>query len=56
MSVWLDLIKTGDIDAVRDYIASGGDVNAKNENDWTPLMFAAAGGNPDIVHLAPTST
>lgn len=35
----------GDFEAVHRAIRAGADVNARNENDWTPIMRAVVGGN-----------
>ena len=41
---------TGDIEAVKQYLAGGGDVNAKDEES-TPLYWAAYEGQKEIVEL-----
>ena len=51
MTTWEDVIKTGDVNAVKDYIAQGAAVSAKNEKGKTALDFAKAGDDPDIVAL-----
>ena len=39
-------VLAGDLDAVRDEVAQGGDVNARNDdNRWTALMVAVAEGS-----------
>ena len=38
---FLTLCKIGTVEQVRDAIAAGADVNAKDKDGWTPLMFAA---------------
>jgi ankyrin repeat protein len=40
---------TGDTEAVKQIIAAGADVNARNRFGSTALMGAAAGGHADIV-------
>ena len=42
---------TGDIEAVKQYLDAGGDVNAKDEATTTPLYWAADGRHPEIVEL-----
>ena len=34
-------VRNGNIEAVKQYLAAGGDVNAKNDDGWTPLHWAA---------------
>ena len=43
----------GNIEAVKQHLAAGADVNAKNEakGGWTPLHFAAANGHKEIAEL-----
>ena len=43
--------RTGDIEAVKQHIAAGTDVNAKVWDGTTPLLLAAAGGRKEIVEL-----
>jgi len=43
--------KEGNIEAVKQHIAAGTDVNAKDEFEWTPLHCAAYKGNSEIVEL-----
>ena len=45
----------GDIEAVKEFLATGTDVNAKNFAGWTPLNFAASGGHKEIVELLITA-
>ena len=42
---------TGNIEAVKQHVASGTDVNAKNKYGRTPLLYAAAYGHKEIVQL-----
>ncbi|MCI0745230.1 MAG: ankyrin repeat domain-containing protein [Verrucomicrobia subdivision 3 bacterium] len=44
-----ELIKKGDIIAIRDLVESGMDVNIRNRFEWTPLMVAANEGHGPIV-------
>ena len=41
----------GNIEAVKQHLAAGADVNAKDENGWTPLNSAAVKGRNQIVKL-----
>ena len=41
----------GDIEAVKEFLAAGTDVNAKNLSEWTPLHSAALNGHKEIVEL-----
>lgn len=41
--------KNGDADAVREFVQKGADSNGKNEQGWTPLIFAAAGQHHDAL-------
>ena len=43
--------KTGNIEAVKQHIAAGTDVNAMNKYGWTPLYEAVTGGHKDIADL-----
>ena len=42
---------TGDIEAVKQFLDAGGDVNAKNKVTTTPLYWAAYEGQKEIVEL-----
>ena len=41
----------GNIEAVKQHLAAGTDVNAKDDNGWTPLHFAVYYGHKEIVEL-----
>ena len=41
----------GDIEAVKEFLATGTDVNAKDDLSWTPLHFAARDGHKEIAEL-----
>ena len=41
----------GNLEAVKQYIAAGTDVNAKNDGGYTPLHYAAFNGHKEIVEL-----
>ena len=41
----------GNIEAVKQHIAAGTDVNAKGSGGWTPLHYAAYGGHKKIADL-----
>lgn len=51
MTTWKEVLKTGDVNAVREFISSGADVNERMKEDETPLMRAAREGNIDIARL-----
>ena len=42
---------TGNIEAVKQHLAEGADVNAKREDGVTPLHWAADGGHKEIAEL-----
>jgi ankyrin repeat protein len=47
-----DAAVAGDIEAVKQHLAAGADVNAKSERGgWTPLHAAAKGGRKEVVEL-----
>ena len=41
----------GNIEVVKQHLAAGTDVNAKDSARWTPLFYAAVGGHKEIVEL-----
>ena len=41
----------GDIEAIKQHLATGTDVNAKNDGGYTPLDYAALNGHKEIVEL-----
>jgi len=41
----------GDAEGVKEFLAGGADVNAKNQRGWTPLFTAAYYGHKEIVEL-----
>ena len=41
----------GNIEAVKQHLAAGTDVNAKGRNGWTPLLVAGLFGNKEIIEL-----
>jgi hypothetical protein len=47
----IDAIKAGNIEAVKQYLTAGTDVNAKDSVGWTALHQAAYGGHKEIVEL-----
>ena len=49
MTTWKEIIKTGDVNAVKDYIAQGADVNAKDNKGNTALHYAQGWYLTDIV-------
>ena len=46
-----DAARIGDIEAVKQHLADGADVNAKNKVGQTPLHEAAASGHKEIAEL-----
>ena len=47
----LDAANDGNIKAVKQHLAAGADVNAKDDNGWIPLHFAVYYGHKEIVEL-----
>ena len=43
--------QTGNIEAVKQHLAAGTDVNAKGRDGWTPLHAVAINGHKEIVEL-----
>jgi len=41
----------GDIEAVKQHLDAGTDVNAKDEKGWAPLHFMSVAGNKEIAEL-----
>ena len=46
-----EAIEKGDIEAVQQHLVAGADVNAKDENGWTALHYAAVNGHKEIAEL-----
>ena len=44
-------IEAGDSTAVSRFLSRNGDLNARDERGWPPLMIAASNGNVEICHL-----
>ena len=54
ISIW-DAARTGDAESLRQHLASGTDINAKDEGGWVPLHGASGSGHKEIVKLLLTS-
>ena len=46
-----DAAREGNIEAVKQHLAAGADVNAKYGNEWTPLHWAALSGRKEIAEM-----
>ena len=46
-----DAVEAGNIEAVKQHLAAGTDVNAKDKDGWTPLHPASYEGHVEIVEL-----
>jgi ankyrin repeat protein len=47
----LEVVRRGDLQRVKDFLANGADVNAKRGDFTTPLHLAAQGGHKEIAEL-----
>ena len=47
----LEAANKGNIEAVKQHLDAGTDVNAKDSARWTPLHYAAANGHKEVVEL-----
>ena len=43
--------ESGNIEAIKQHLAAGTDVNAKGKNGWTPLHYAAVESHKEVVEL-----
>ena len=50
ISIW-EATATGNIEAVKQHLAAGTDVNTKNRMGWTPLHNAAGFGQKEVAEL-----
>ncbi|MDB4794569.1 ankyrin repeat domain-containing protein [bacterium] len=50
ISIWMAVVR-GDIEAVKQHIAAGTDVGAKDDKGYTPLHWAARNGHKEIAEL-----
>ena len=54
VDIW-EAARTGNIEAVKQHLATGTDVNAKTGFRWTPLHYAAREGHKEITDLLLTN-
>ena len=47
----IDAAYAGNVEAVKQHLAAGTDVNEKDDDGWTPLHYAAYGVHKEIVEL-----
>ena len=50
VDIW-EAARTGNIEAVKQHLAAGADVNAKDEWDRTPLHYATLEGHKEVAEL-----
>ena len=50
ITIW-DAARTGDAEAIRQYLAIGTDIDAKDEGGWVPLHSASGAGHKEIVKM-----
>ena len=50
VDIW-EAARTGNIEAVKQHLAAGTDVNAKTGSRWTPLHYTAREGHKEIAEL-----
>jgi len=48
-NLFRNLIKKGDLVAIRKLVESGADINIRNDHGWTPLMAATVRGRVPII-------
>jgi len=46
-----DAAEKGNLEAVKQHLAAGANVNAKDDDGWTPLLYAAAEGRKEVAEL-----
>ena len=54
VDIW-EAARTGNIEAVKQHLAAGTDVNAKTGSGWTPLHYTAREGHKEITDLLLTN-